>query len=214
LNEFDARPQDANYGQVAQPQHACLLSVSEEQRAEVAARFTRTTDRAVFLGPSPEWFLRRLREDGRDPVLARPGPPSCGALATVCAGAAKLCVYDNGELTGRQRGKILAQHDIAVAAPAMFDDGALRVTRCGDGMRLAGEIDVSNRHALVSAMSQGVTAIDMRSLRFMDAGTVTAMYGAAQGQVKLWYPQPVPRRVIQLYDPKAERLICEGIGSG
>lgn len=205
----------ANDGPVAHPQHACLLSVSEEQRAEVAARFSRTTDRAVFLGPSPDWFLRRLREDGRNPVLARPGPPSCGALATVCAGGARLCVYDNRSLTGASRRRILFGHDVAVSAPAVFDDGVLRITRSGEGIRLAGELDVSNRHALVAVMTEGVTTIDMRSLRFMDAGTVTAMYrAAARGQVKLWYPQPVPRRVIQLFDPKAERLMCEGVGSG
>lgn len=197
-----------------QAQHACLLSVSEEQRAEVAARFTRASDRAVFYGPSPESFLRRLREDGRGPVLARPGPPSCGALATVCVGGARLCVYDNGSLTGADRRGVLAAHEMAVSAPAVFDDGVLRITRSGDGIRLAGELDVSNRHALVAMMTEGVAAIDMRSLRFMDAGTVTAMYRAARGQVKLWYPQPVPRRVIQLFDPKAERLMCEGVGSG
>lgn len=200
---------------MAHPDHACLLSVSEEQRAEVAARFTRASDDAVFLGLSPDWFLRRLREDGRGPVLARPGPPSCGALATLCAGGARLCVYDNEELTGAQRGRILAHHDVAVSAPALFDDGVLRITRLDEGIRLAGELDVSNRHALVAAMQEEwVTAIDMRSLRFMDAGGVTAMYRAARGQVKLWYPQPVPRRVIQLFDPEAERLMCEGVGSG
>ena len=199
---------------MAHPPHACLLSVSEEQCAEVAARFTRATERAVFLGPSPQWFLRRLMEDGRGPVLARPGPPSCGALATVCAGSARLCLYDNETLTGRQRRRVLDGHDMAVSAPAVFDDGVLRITRCGDGVRLAGELDVSNRHALVDVLSAGATAIDMRSLRFMDAGTVTAMYRAARGQVKLWYPQPVPRRVIQLFDPTAERLMCEGVGSG
>jgi hypothetical protein len=204
----------ANDGPVAHSVHACLLSVSEEQRAEVAARFTRSSDLAVFLGPSPDWFLRRLREDGRGPVLARPGPPSCDALATVCAGGARLCVYDNNLLTGDQRRRILADHDLAISAPAVFDDGVLRITRAAEGIRLAGELDVSNRHALVAVMTDGVTAIDMRSLRFMDAGTVTAMYRAARGQVKLWYPQPVPRRVIQLFDPKAERLMCEGVGSG
>lgn len=208
------RGQGANDGPVEHPQHACLLSVSEEQRAEVAARFTRASDRAVFLGPSPEWLLRRLREDGREPVLARPGPPSCGALATVQASGAQLCLYDNKELTGAERREILAGHDVVVSAPALFDDGVLRITRAGEGIRLAGELDVSNRHALVAVMTGGVTAIDVRSLRFMDAGAVSAMYRAARGQVKLWYPQPVPRRVIQLFDPKAERLMCEGVGSG
>jgi hypothetical protein len=53
----------------------------------------------------------------------------------------------------------------------------------------------------------------MRSLRFVDAGGVEAIYSATNGRVRLRYPQPVPRRVIQLFDPQAERLVCEGIGS-
>jgi hypothetical protein len=205
----------ANHGTVARQDHACLLSVSEEQRAEVAALFTRTNRRAVFVGDSPDWLLRRLREDGRGPVLARPGPPSCGALATLSAHGARLCVYENSVLSGEQRRGILDSHGTAVVAPAVFDDGVLRVTLSGDGLRLAGETDVSNRHGLVAAMiSHEPEVIDMRSLRFIDAGTVTAMYATATRRIRLWYPQPVPRRVIELFDPKAERLVCEGVGSG
>jgi hypothetical protein len=199
---------------VAHPQHACLLSVSEEQRAEVAVRFTHTDDSVVCLCPDSDWFLRRLREDGRGLVHVRPGPTSCGALATVRAGTSTLCLYDNTTLTGAARAEILAGHDTAIAAPAVFDDGVLRITRHGDGLRLAGELDISNRHGLVAAMTHGVDVIDMRSLRFVDAGGVTAMYSAARGQVRLLYPQPMPRRVIQLLDPTAKRLVCEGVGSG
>jgi hypothetical protein len=187
--------------------------MSEEQRAEVAAGFTRLSGRAVFYGDTPDWFLRRLREDGRSPVLARPGA-SCGALATLHAGGTRLCVFDNTTLSGPRRQRILAGHDTAVTAPSLFDDGVLRITRCADGLRLAGELDVSNRHALVAAMATEPRCIDMRSVRFVDAGTVTAMYAAASRPVRLWYPQPVPRRVVQLFDPNGERLTCEGVGCG
>jgi hypothetical protein len=173
---------------VALQQHACLLSVSEEQRAEVAVRFTHTDEPVVCVCPESDWFLRRLREDGRGPVNVRPGPPSCDALATIRAGANTLCLYDNTTLTGAARAEILAGHDTAIAAPALFDDGVLRITRHGDGLRLAGELDISNRQGLVAAMERGADVIDVRSLRFADAGGVTAMYSAARGQVRLRYP--------------------------
>jgi hypothetical protein len=188
--------------------------VSQEQRAEVAARFSYAALDAVFLGPDPEWFLRRLREDGHSPVAARSGPRRCGALATLLARDDTLCLYDNKTLTGRRRAEILAEHDTAVVAPALFDDGVLRITHHGEGLRLAGELDISNRQGLVTAMAERPRIIDVRSLRFVDAGGVEAMYSATSNSVRLRYPQPVPRRVIQLFDPRAERLICEGIGSG
>lgn len=206
--------EDDNHGRVAQPQHACLLSVSVEQRAEVAARFSRAGGDSVFVGEGADWFLRRLREDGRELVPVRPEPPSCGALATLSRGPAKLCLYDNAELCGPRRAAILRDHDLAVVAPALFDDGILRITRHGGGLRLAGELDVSNRNGLTVAMAGGVELIDVRSLRFVDAGGIAAMYSAARGRIRLWYPQPVPRRVIQLVDPQADRLVCEGMGSG
>jgi hypothetical protein len=188
--------------------------VSQEQRSEVAARFCYAAPDVVYLGSDPESFLRRLREDGHSPVTARPGPSPCGALATLLARDDTLCLYDNKSLTSVRRREILAGHDTAVVAPALFDDDVLRITRHGEGLRLAGELDVSNRHGLVAAMADGPSVIDVRSLRFVDAGGVEAMYSATPGRVRLRYPQPVPRRVIQLFDPRAERLVCEGIGTG
>jgi hypothetical protein len=189
--------------------------VSQEQRAEVTARFVRTNEDVVFLGADGEWFLRRLREDGHGPIAVRPGPMRCaGALATLRSRTATLCVYDNAGLTGVQRAQALGDHETTVIAPAVFDDGTLRITLVTSGLRLAGELDISNRHALVAAMADGVEVIDMRSLRFVDAGGIAAMYSAASGRVRLLYPQPVPRRVITLVDPQARRLVCEGVGSG
>ena len=197
-----------------QSQHTCLLSVSQEQRAEVASHFTRTGKDVVFLGTEGDLFLRRLCEDGRGPVAVRPGPVSCGALATLHSRNATLCLYDNTKLSGARRAEILRAHETAVVAPAVFDDGILRITRLADGLRLAGELDISNRNGLVAAMAGDVDVIDVRSLRFVDAGGIAAMYSAASGQVRLLYPQPVPKRVITLVDPKARRLVCEGAGSG
>ncbi len=170
----------------------------------------------VFFGADPDWFVRRLREDGRPPADAYSGPSPCGAEATVLSGERKLCLYDNRSLTGTQRADVLARHSDALVAPALYDDGVLRITRHGDVLRLAGEVDVSNRHAVIEAMrgASDPLTIDVASLRFIDAGGVAAMYAAAAGSVRLLHPQPVPRKVIQLFDPTAERLVCEGMGRG
>jgi hypothetical protein len=194
---------------VAEPRHACLLSVSQEQRAEVAARFSYAASDVVFLGPDPEWFLRRLREDGRSPIPARPGQQCGDSLARLVTNNDILCLYDNTTLTGPERAKILKRHDAAVIAPAVFDDGTLRITHHCGGLRLAGELDISNRHALIKAMAGAPTTIDMRSLRFADAGGIEAMHAATTNKIHLRHPQPLPKKVIQLFDPKAERLICE-----
>jgi hypothetical protein len=187
--------------------------VSREQRAEVAVRFAGSGQDIVFLGAEGDWFLRRLREDGHGPIAVRPGPTSCGALATLRSRTSTLCLYDNATLTGDRRAEILGGHEAVAVAPAVFDDGLLRITLLADGSRLAGELDISNRHAVVAAMAGGTDVIDMRSLRFVDAGGIAAMYRAASGRVRLRYPQPVPKRVITLVDPTAERLVCEGVGS-
>jgi hypothetical protein len=187
--------------------------VSQEQRAEVAARFSYAASDVVFLGPDPEWFLRRLREDGRSPIPARPGPQCIDSLATLVTHNDTLCLYDNTTLTGIERANILTRHDTAVVAPAVFDDGTLRITHHCGGLRLAGELDISNRQALITAMAGNITTIDMRSLRFVDAGSIEAMYAATSTRLHLRHPQPLAKKVIQLFDPKAERLTCEGQGT-
>jgi len=213
----DGAAADAKHGRVAQPDpHACLLSVSAEQRAEVASAFVGAGDRVVFLGADPGWFVRRLCEDGRAPAYACAGPSPCGAEATVLSGARMLCLYDNHSLSGTRRAAVLAGHRDLLVAPALFDDRILRITRRGDVLRLAGEVDISNRHAVIEAMRGAPDAlmIDMASLRFIDAGGVGAMYAAAAGRVRLLRPQPTPRKVVQLFDPTAERLVCEGMRRG
>jgi ABC-type transporter Mla MlaB component len=187
-----------------------------EQRAEVASAFVRSGDRVVFLGNDPGWFVRRLCEDGRGSADAYSGSPQCGAEATVLSGSRTLCLYDNRTLSGQQRSAALAAHTDALVAPAIFDDQILRITRRGDLLHLAGEVDISNRHALTDAMRSAAQplTLDVASLRFIDAGGVAAMYSAAAGGVRLRRPQPVPRKVIELFDPTAERLVCEGVTRG
>jgi hypothetical protein len=136
------------------------------------------------------------------------GPPSCGALATLLAGDRTLCVYDNTLVRGSQRRKILLAHK-AIVAPALFDDGLLRITHQDDGLRLAGELDITNRVALRSALRTDPAYVDMSALRFVDAGGIVAMHSTVRGRVRLLHPQPLPKRVIELVDPLATRLVCE-----
>lgn len=194
--------------------HACLLSVSEEQQAEVAAEFVLGGHEVVCFGLEPEWLLRRLREDGRPPVEVYVGKPSCDAIATLQSGDRLLCLFDNGKLSNASRSDVLAGHDEVITAPSLFDDGVLRITRLGDGLRLAGELDISNRHAMADVLRASPAVIDMASLRFVDAGGVAALYAAAHGRLRLLRPQPVPKRVIELFDPRAERLVCVGADHG
>lgn len=167
-----------------------------------------------MFGPEPEWLLRRLREDGRPPVEVYVGKPSCDAIATLQSGDRLLCLFDNTKLSNARRSEVLAGHDEVVTAPSFYDDGILRITRLGDGLRLAGELDISNRHAVSDVLRVGAAVIDVSSLRFVDAGGVAALYAAAQGRLRLLRPQPVPRRVVELFDPRAERLVCVGVDRG
>jgi len=183
----------------------------------VASAFIRAGDRVVFFGDDPDWFVRRLREDGHRRPDACSSPSPCGAEATVLSGDRKLCLYDSRSLSGTQRAAALARHVDVLVAPALFDDRLLRITRRGNTLHFAGEVDISNRHAMVDAMrcaSREPLLLDVASLRFIDAGGVSAMYSVAARGVRLLHPQPVPRKVIELFDPTAERLVCESAGRG
>lgn len=189
--------------------HACLLAVSAEQRAEVAADFVAGDRDVVCFGFELDWLRRRLDEDGRPSVKEIERASLCGAVATLWSGDRRLCLFDNRSLTGAHRAEILAGHDGAVTAPALFDDGTLRITRYGDGLRFAGELDIANRYAMRVVREAAPDAIDVGSLRFLDAGGAVALYAATHHRVRLLRPRPIAQRVVELLDPRAERLVCE-----
>jgi hypothetical protein len=193
---------------VTPPDHACLLAVSEEQRAEVAADFVAGERDVVCFGFDLDWLRRRLAEDHRPPVEQAEHASPCGAVVTLWSTAHRLCLFDNDTLTGTRRAEVLAGHDGVVAAPALFDDGTLRITRVRDGLRFAGELDVANRHAMRVVREAAPDAIDVGSLRFLDAGGAVALYAATHQRMRLLRPRLITKRVVELLDPRAERLVC------
>jgi anti-anti-sigma regulatory factor len=103
------------------------------------------------------------------------------------APATGLCQIDARLTDAAQRARIRSRHDREVAAPAMFDDGLLRITgEDGAGRRLAGEIDVGNREALRAELERAVLAghpalrLAVASLRFADAASVGMLADVAQ----------------------------------
>ena len=115
-----------------------------------------------------------------DPVLAgRPGRV--------------LCFYDRRRFSDDAIERLRALHRIEIDAPALYDDGLLRVVRVGRfHLRLAGEVDHSNRpviarmvaaaldDALRSDDAPTALRLDLSSLRFLDVAGAVALVHAAE----------------------------------
>lgn len=105
-----------------------------------------------------------------------------------------LCLYDRTRYEPDVVEALRAVHGTELAAPPAYDDGLLRVTRpVPSTLRLAGEIDHSNRSVLRrmldGALEQTLRAVDvpvdvtmdLASLRFLDvAGAMELLRGAQQ----------------------------------
>ena len=117
-------------------------------------------------------------------------------IDTVLAGrpARVLCLYDRHRFPDGAIERMRAQHRIEIEAPALYDDGLLRVTRLGPfRMRLAGEVDHSNRpvvarmiaatldEALRSDDPPAALELDLSSLRFLDVAGAVGLVHAAEG---------------------------------
>jgi anti-anti-sigma regulatory factor len=125
-----------------------------------------------------------------------------------------LCQYERTDWSVSELDDLCSLHSIEVSAPAIYDDGLLRITRTAPfGVRAAGEIDFSNRHLvrgildkeLDSAMRalrhNGEIAVHLESLRFADVTTIVQFVQAAEGfpeshRLVLYGVQPVVRRVL------------------
>src|SRR4029079_9613848 len=115
-----------------------------------------------------------------DPVLAgRPGRV--------------LCFYDRRRFPDDAIERMRALHRVEVDAPALYDDGLLRVTRVDRfHHRLAGEVDHSNRpviarmvaasldDALRSDDAPAALELDLSSLRFLDVAGAVGLVHAAE----------------------------------
>ncbi len=104
-----------------------------------------------------------------------------------------LCFYDRHRFTDGVIERMRALHRIEIEAPALYDDGLLRVTRLGPfRMRLAGEVDHSNRpvvarmvaatldDALRSDSAPAALELDLSSLRFLDVAGAVGLVHAAE----------------------------------
>ncbi|WP_219416897.1 MEDS domain-containing protein [Pseudonocardia nigra] len=97
-----------------------------------------------------------------------------------------LCQFDAGAGAGDAHlEQLRRQHDVLVEAPALFDDGQLRITRTPGGLRLAGEADLRNRRELAAVLEEAVAGahgapeVDIASLRFVDAACLRLLASAA-----------------------------------
>lgn len=129
-----------------------------------------------------------------------------------------LCPYQATELNSSQITRIRDNHEFEVRLPSLHDDGLLRVTRDADGViRLSGEVDPSNRAALVAVLDQAaaVTAgpleMDLAALRFIDTGGLDAIVSLARAMgdrrgVRLHHCRPLVRRLVRLLEPTCTLL--------
>jgi anti-anti-sigma regulatory factor len=117
-----------------------------------------------------------------------------------------LCLYDRGRHPEHVIERLRALHGHELAAPAVYDDGLLRVTRIvPSALRLAGEVDHSNRpilerlvgtaldEALRSHSAPPDITLNLASLRFLDVGAAVRLVHAAEAF------------------PSAHRLVLDGV---
>jgi anti-anti-sigma regulatory factor len=104
-----------------------------------------------------------------------------------------LCPYDSRRLPAVELEQLRGLHRIELIAPAIFDDGLLRITQSGRfGLRLAGEVDHSNRStvrgvvesaldsALRSTERSDEVRLNLTSLRFLDVAAAYQLVQAAE----------------------------------
>jgi anti-anti-sigma factor len=120
-----------------------------------------------------------------------------------------LCIYDRSRYPDDVVEAMRAAHRTEVVAPAIYDDGLLRITAVGPGAaRVAGEADHSNRarirKLLEAALDRALRlpdaptdiTLDLSSLRFLDvAGAVGLVHAAEEF-------------------PNAHRLVLTGVRPG
>jgi anti-anti-sigma factor len=120
-----------------------------------------------------------------------------------------LCIYDRSRYPEDVVEAMRAVHRTEVVAPAIYDDGLLRITAVGPGAaRVAGEVDHSNRprirKLLEAALDRALRmpdapadiTLDLSSLRFLDvAGAVGLVHAAEEF-------------------PNAHRLVLTGVRPG
>jgi anti-anti-sigma factor len=104
-----------------------------------------------------------------------------------------LCIYDRARHPEEFVEAMRAAHRTEVVAPAIYDDGLLRITAIGPGAaRVAGECDHSNRPRIRSFLEAALDralrqpdaptdiTLDLSSLRFLDVAGAVGLVHAAE----------------------------------
>ena len=104
-----------------------------------------------------------------------------------------LCIYDRAGFPEEVVERMRAAHHTEVVAPAIYDDGLLRITALGPGAaRIAGECDHSNRPRIRSFLEAALDkalrqpdaptdiTLDLSSLRFLDVAGAVGLVHAAE----------------------------------
>lgn len=161
---------------------------------EVAERVRATVDAALAAG------YPAVRITGRLPVASHAGGESGMAhydqvIEEVVRQrpAHVLCIYDRARHPDEFVEAMRAAHRTEVVAPAIYDDGLLRITAIGPGAaRVAGECDHSNRPRIRSFLEAALDralrqpdaptdiTLDLSSLRFLDVAGAVGLVHAAE----------------------------------
>ncbi|GAA0924306.1 MEDS domain-containing protein [Pseudonocardia zijingensis] len=183
--EVAAPLREGRFALVPGERHRSPREVAEAVRAAVdaglAAGFpaVRLTGRLTSMVGDGAHALTAYDRAVEDVVRARP--------------AHVLCVYDRARCPDELVETIRGAHRTEVVAPAIYDDGLLRITSLGPGAaRVAGEVDHSNRPRIRSFLESALDralrlpdaptdiALDLSSLRFLDVAGAVGLVHAAE----------------------------------
>ena len=190
--------------------HGCHGRAAEVVRSQVRESIedalregysaVRLTDEPAVAGRNPVHRLGDLDRMIHEVVRDRP--------------VTMLCQYDRRHWSSDDLHELGELHPVEVVAPALYDDGLLRVTRRAPfSTRVCGEIDFSNRdlvrsmieneleRAVRSSAGSGEVAVHLESLRFADVTSVAEFVQAAEGfpeshRLVLYGVQPSVRRLL------------------
>jgi anti-anti-sigma factor len=126
----------------------------------------------------------------------------------VQAGVTTVCQYDERRLDGGDAALIAAEHSALAAYAGPQPLAAFLATREPWGLRVLGEVDLSNRPAFLRALRARLAAhpdvrLDLGEVTFMDVGSLRAVFRLAAGlgtggRIVLANLRPQVRRVVAL----------------
>jgi anti-anti-sigma factor len=194
-------------------------SMRNSSPGELGEAVRSTVDKALAAGYPAVWMTGHLTfavGRGGGPVLDYAIAEYDRVFEEVVRGrpAHVLCVYDRARYAENVVEAMRAVHHTEVVAPAIYDDGLLRITAVGPGAaRIAGEVDHSNqpriRKLLESALDMALRqpdaptdiTLDLASLRFLDvAGAVGLVHAAEE------FPS-AHRLVLTGVRPRVQRIL-------